>query len=191
MSRFSEKERDIYGKRLLEIGEELFNKHGLFQVTVEDIAKKVGIGKGTFYHYYKNKEHLFMEIANNRQDVIFSNMRVYLEEENGSKDKFYNTMDYLLQELMKYPMLAELDEMTYVQLEKKVPKESKRRNDDIDTQLIRELDKHGIKFKISLEQTKKLLQLLFVDVTILRKRKEFETIDLLLRSIGEYIILPD
>lgn len=188
MSRFSEKDRENYGKMLLEVGEEMFNKQGLLNVTVDDIAKRVGIGKGTFYHYFKNKEHLFMEIANHRQDEIFANMRVYLTEENSSKGKFYKAMHYLLEEAMRYPMLAELDETTYVQLEKKVPEESQRRNEDRDKEFIQELDRYGIKFKISLDQTRKLLQLLFMDVTILRKRKEFETIDILLRSIGEFIV---
>lgn len=188
MSRFSGKDRENYGKLLLEIGEKMFNEHGLFNVTVDDIVKEVGIGKGTFYHYYKNKEHLFMEIANNRQVEIFSNMRVYLKEKNSAKDKLYKVVHYLLEEIMKHPMLAEMDERVYVQLERKVPEESKGRNEEIDTELIRLLVEYGIEFKFSLEQTKKLLQLLFVDATILREREEFDTIDLLLRSICEFIV---
>ena len=188
VSRFSEKDKENYGRRLLEIGEKMFNEQELKDVTVDDIVKQVGIGKGTFYHYFKNKEQLFMEISNNRQEELFLNMGVHLEGKNCPKDKFYKAIHYLLEEIAKYPMLAEIDEKTYVQLKKKVPEETKRRNEEIDKKLISELEEHGIKFKITSEQTRKLLQLLFVDVTILRKQKEYETIDLLLRSIGEYIV---
>lgn len=55
---FTDKEFDFFKSKLLKVGEELFSKHGLKKVSVEKITKEVGIAKGSFYKFYRNKEDL-------------------------------------------------------------------------------------------------------------------------------------
>ncbi len=41
---------------------EVFSENGFYQTTVEEVAKKAGIGKGTIYLYFKDKEDLFAQM---------------------------------------------------------------------------------------------------------------------------------
>jgi AcrR family transcriptional regulator len=60
---FSEPEKELIQKRLLEQGYRLFSTYGLNKTNVEEIAKAVGISKGAFYRFYASKEALFMDVT--------------------------------------------------------------------------------------------------------------------------------
>jgi len=47
---------------ILEKAFELFRKNGYTDTKVEDITKKLGISKGSFYTYFKTKEELLCEL---------------------------------------------------------------------------------------------------------------------------------
>lgn len=49
---------------------ELFRTKGYHATSIADIVKHAGIGRGTFYHYFPNKEALFLECA----DSIFEDI---------------------------------------------------------------------------------------------------------------------
>ena len=59
---FSEREKELIGKRLLEQGYKQFSAYGLKKTNVEEIATAAGISKGAFYSFYASKEALFMEV---------------------------------------------------------------------------------------------------------------------------------
>ena len=50
-------------KEILDVAEELFTTKGYAETTINDILRKIGIAKGTFYYYFKSKEDLFREMA--------------------------------------------------------------------------------------------------------------------------------
>ena len=50
---------------IVRISVQLFRQKGYDAVKISDIACSAGIGKGTFYHYFKNKEELFFECLEN------------------------------------------------------------------------------------------------------------------------------
>ncbi len=59
---FSEHEKEVIRKRLLEHGYKLFSTYGLSKTNVEELARAAGISKGAFYKFYESKEALFMDI---------------------------------------------------------------------------------------------------------------------------------
>jgi AcrR family transcriptional regulator len=59
---FTEYEKELIGKRLLEQGYRLFCAYGLKKTNVEEIARAAGISKGAFYNFYESKEALFMDV---------------------------------------------------------------------------------------------------------------------------------
>jgi AcrR family transcriptional regulator len=59
---FSEPEKEIIRRRLLENAYRLFSAHGLQKTNVEEIALACGISKGAFYSFYESKEALFMDV---------------------------------------------------------------------------------------------------------------------------------
>lgn len=60
---FTEQEREMIRRRLLEQGHRLFSGSGLRKTSVEELAAAVGISKGAFYLFYSSKEALFMDVV--------------------------------------------------------------------------------------------------------------------------------
>ena len=50
-------------RKLISAGLELIKEKGFDAINVEDITKKAGVAKGTFYIYFKHKEDIVMEIS--------------------------------------------------------------------------------------------------------------------------------
>jgi AcrR family transcriptional regulator len=77
-------------KRLFKSAVALMDDHGYENVTIEDISSKAGVSVGAFYHYYKSKSdimiELYMQIDDFFKDVVapktetddvFENIRTY------------------------------------------------------------------------------------------------------------------
>ena len=60
---FTEHEKDLISKRLIEQGYKLFSVYGLKKTSIEELAQAAGISKGAFYIFYESKEALFMDVA--------------------------------------------------------------------------------------------------------------------------------
>jgi AcrR family transcriptional regulator len=72
---FTEHEKELISKRLLEQGYKLFSAYGLKKTNIEELAKATGISKGAFYNFYESKEALFMDVIEQveirfRQEVL-------------------------------------------------------------------------------------------------------------------------
>ena len=72
---FTEHEKDLIGKRLLEQGYKQFSAYGLQKTNVEELAEAAGISKGAFYLFYASKEALFMDVIEQaeirfRQEIV-------------------------------------------------------------------------------------------------------------------------
>ena len=50
-------------RKLISAGLELIKEKGFDAINVEDITKRAGVAKGTFYVYFKRKEDIVMEIS--------------------------------------------------------------------------------------------------------------------------------
>ncbi len=57
-------------ERLLYAACSLIKKKGFDKIVVEDITKKAGVAKGTFYTYFKRKEDIVLEISRKPFDEI-------------------------------------------------------------------------------------------------------------------------
>jgi AcrR family transcriptional regulator len=49
-------------KELLEKALQCFTRYGYAKTTLDDVAKEAGMNKATLYHYFKNKEALFLQV---------------------------------------------------------------------------------------------------------------------------------
>lgn len=68
--------KEIVKQRLIDATIKVIGKKGLRKTTVPDIAKKAGIGTGTFYLYYKDKSHIFAEAI----IYVSTKLRNYIDE---------------------------------------------------------------------------------------------------------------
>ena len=58
-------------QRIIEAATELFATHPFSEVLVEDVARAAGVGKGTVYRYFKDKEDLFLCCIITALDTVY------------------------------------------------------------------------------------------------------------------------
>ena len=66
---------------------ELFAEKGFHEVTMDTIAERVGLSKGTLYLYFKNKEALFFSIIRDKTDILFNTLTQAVNSEQEYKYK--------------------------------------------------------------------------------------------------------
>lgn len=70
MRPFSDNEKEMLKKAVLDRGEYYFEKYGVDKASIRMIAKDVGISVGTFYNLFQSKEYLFLKVlVQNEQKV--------------------------------------------------------------------------------------------------------------------------
>ena len=82
---FTEIERQQLKSRIDEVARQLFQKHGWSGVSISQITNQVGIAKGSFYNFYRNKEALYMTFVAEIEAV--SQQRIMLEMQNSTDKK--------------------------------------------------------------------------------------------------------
>ena len=85
---------------LLQTALNLFSKKGYSSVGVQEIADKVGVGKPTLYHYFKNKEGLLRALFDSYLLVDFPQ----LEKATERKDDIPYTLQAVAQEFCSLAM---------------------------------------------------------------------------------------
>ena len=74
--------RERRREQIIKIASGLISEKGYHDVTVEEIANKVGVAKGTIYLYFPSKEKLYLEILEDSYEAIES----ILEKEIAKSD---------------------------------------------------------------------------------------------------------
>lgn len=75
-------------EQILDAAEYLFSKHGLYGVTLRDVAERVGIHTTLLHYYFKDKTNLFEAVFARRAGVTSGRRMVALEEyEAAAGDK--------------------------------------------------------------------------------------------------------
>ena len=164
MPKFSDSERATIQEKLLTEGEQLFIRHGLKKVTVDDLVNSVGIAKGSFYAFYKSKEHLYTEILFSIQNKVLADTAVFLKKNKDLKPKelVKKITIWSFDEMGKYPMLLQQDLELMTYLVHKLPEEILGAYPDIDVQMTQLLAEQGIKFKCGAEVAGSVSQTLSV-----------------------------
>jgi AcrR family transcriptional regulator len=78
---------EVIHKQVIKAAQKLYQQHGLFKVTMEDVAKAVGKGKSTLYYYYKSKEEIFASVIKAELAEIFSEVAVAVDAVNSTEEK--------------------------------------------------------------------------------------------------------
>ncbi len=78
---FTEEQRDDLKRTLKENALNYFETKGVQKTTVAELAKSVGIAKGTFYNFYESKGALTADILADFDKISVTELRSYLEKE--------------------------------------------------------------------------------------------------------------
>lgn len=62
-------------EQILRAAEELFTAHRFHEVTMDDVCRAAGVGKGTIYRYFKDKDELFYRLMTSGFDDLNDRIR--------------------------------------------------------------------------------------------------------------------
>ncbi|MEA2097090.1 MAG: TetR/AcrR family transcriptional regulator [Candidatus Cloacimonadota bacterium] len=92
-------------KRIIEIAEQLFAQYGFLKTTMEDIAKKVHMGKSSVYYYFKSKDDIFAEVIRKDTQIFQQKLDDAVKNANTPENKiraYVTTRMTHLQDLSKF-----------------------------------------------------------------------------------------
>jgi AcrR family transcriptional regulator len=98
-------------EKILDTARTIFTRFGIKKSTMDEIAKKIRIGKSTLYHYFKSKEDIFLAVVKRESDTLKKSLQEVLEKKDSPKDKFRNyvktRMKYLKELSVYYSTLTD------------------------------------------------------------------------------------
>lgn len=79
-----EREKEKRKNQIIDAAEKVIFSKGLGQTTMDEIAEEAELSKGTLYLYFKNKNELYMAIAERGSNLLNSRFsKIFTEDYNG------------------------------------------------------------------------------------------------------------
>ena len=75
---------------------ELIHDVGIKKLTVAQVAKTAGIGKGTIYEYFENKDDIIFEIINIHIEEYHNNFLETIKNVKTTKEKVFHFFNFVL-----------------------------------------------------------------------------------------------
>lgn len=102
-----EQKKIIKENRLLEAAYNLFIEKGITATAIDEIVKKAGVAKGTFYLYFKDKEDILEKLILKKSSEIVKKalQEVSTREFSSSVDKFLYFLEYIIDYLSRNRVL--------------------------------------------------------------------------------------
>ncbi|MET8701901.1 helix-turn-helix domain-containing protein [Kitasatospora sp. NPDC004723] len=103
----SEEARRERAERILDAAAELMLRHGYKRVTMEDVARAAGVGKGTVYLHWRTKEALFRALLLRESEQMLSGLLTKLRQDSELALP-WRLMRILALEVVRRPLLRAL-----------------------------------------------------------------------------------
>jgi TetR/AcrR family transcriptional regulator, transcriptional repressor for nem operon len=88
-------------EHILKVSFKLFLQKNFKEVTMQDIVTETGLSKGAFYHYFKSKEQLFLEVVESY--YLSDEINNYQLLNKSSLKKFYSSyVNKYLKQFIEY-----------------------------------------------------------------------------------------
>lgn len=78
----------------------LFVKQGIKQTSLSDIARAVGISKGTLYYYYSSKNDLIFDITAHHMNQITNDLFALIDNEGGGESALETVLTALVETIL-------------------------------------------------------------------------------------------
>ena len=73
--------------QILSAAKDCFIRYGYKKTTLDDIGKKVGLNQASLYHYFKNKEEIYVSIVLTEFKSLITNLYDEIKESKDCKQK--------------------------------------------------------------------------------------------------------
>lgn len=80
---FTEQEREVIRRKLIEKGRELFSMLGIKKTSVDDLTQAAGISKGSFYSFFGSKEELYLDVIEAEEASIREQFMAHVISDNA------------------------------------------------------------------------------------------------------------
>ena len=107
---FSDADRKAIRQALMDEGRRRFQQQGLRRTNVEQLARAVGIAKGTFYNFFDSKEGLCMEILAEEEAAVAQEVRGLLARHSDALEALRAVMTYTIRFVRGHSLLTRLRE---------------------------------------------------------------------------------
>ncbi len=166
---FSEREKELIRKRLLEQGYKQFSTYGLKKTNIGELAETAGISKGAFYSFYASKEALFMDVIEEAEGRVRQDILAVIDQPGPSpRARLLAILKKALTLFKAIPNLRFLTGSDYDLLFRRIPAEKLQEhlaNDRVFLEeLINRCHKAGIPIQAQTEQISGLLYLLVLAI---------------------------
>ena len=82
--------KDIFvQQQILDAAKKLFQAHGLYKVTMDDVAKAIGKGRSSLYYYYKSRDEIFDAVMQAEIREMLSAMTAAVEKADTAEEKLF------------------------------------------------------------------------------------------------------
>jgi AcrR family transcriptional regulator len=121
---FTEQEKELIRKRLLEQGYMQFSAYGLRKTNIEELAEAAGISKGAFYLFYASKEALFMDVVEQVEQRFRQELFAMVDVPGPSpRARLFALLQYAFRRVKTIPLLQFLTSSDYDLLFRRLPPE--------------------------------------------------------------------
>lgn len=70
MRSFTDEEREILKRKIIDRGKDCFARYGVKKTSIEDLTRDLGIAKSSFYSFFNSKEDLFIQIFKDERETL-------------------------------------------------------------------------------------------------------------------------
>jgi len=77
-------------KQIMRVVEKLATDRRFHEITLDEVAEAAKVGKGTIYHYFKDKDDLFFQVATSGFDELCELLKQTVRYNNSFSEKLLN-----------------------------------------------------------------------------------------------------
>jgi AcrR family transcriptional regulator len=89
-------------RKLIDTGKELFFRHGIKRVTIEEICEKSDVSKMTYYKHFSNKRDLVIKILDELIDEGYNKYNAIFDKEITFIEKIKSVIEFKLEAASEY-----------------------------------------------------------------------------------------
>jgi AcrR family transcriptional regulator len=98
----------LQADKMLDAAAELFSSQRFHEVRMEDIAAAAGVGKGTIYRYFSDKEELYLALLDRASKQIREGLEQAVQGVEGARAKFKAIVAAIISYFDSQPHLLDL-----------------------------------------------------------------------------------
>lgn len=196
---WSNQEKEIIRKKLIDKSRNLFEKYGLQKTTVDEIVRASGISKGSFYLFYGSKEELYFDVLETVEGEFREKMFENAFKQGKNKhERFKSFLNQMIELLITMPLYKEINSSNYELLLQKLPEETLKKHIESDQEDISKYFRYwmeqGWMREVDMEALNGLLLSL---IYLVIHRDDFEgtnfekTKELWIDSLASYLIIEE